>query len=206
MFVFCPRVDQRIIEDLFNIHDWLLPKSFFVYFLFIISNLLTHKRMWLLSRLAALVGPPSRVVLSPAGGGLDVRIFDPKTSTNSSMKELLPELYYHIVYWEDRAGSQVAPPPLHTSLFLFHPRRHLMKPGGGGLTSAGCFRSLFVGFDSYRQHRAEVFPPRKASKSDTWQWRWLPVRGRWKLLQNMTELTRRFGPLTRFTSILLVKT
>lgn len=53
------------------------------------------------------VGPPSRVVLSRAGGVLDVAISDPLTSTNGSMREILPELYFVVRYWEDSADSQV---------------------------------------------------------------------------------------------------
>ncbi|KAM9850991.1 interferon alpha/beta receptor 1b-like [Aulostomus maculatus] len=48
----------------------------------------------------AAVGPPTKVALAPAGSDLDVYISDPVTSTNSSMKEHLPKLYYRIQYWE----------------------------------------------------------------------------------------------------------
>uniref|UniRef100_A0A3Q3XGK5 Uncharacterized protein n=1 Tax=Mola mola TaxID=94237 RepID=A0A3Q3XGK5_MOLML len=51
----------------------------------------------------AALGPPSRVVLYPAGSVLDVHISDPLTSTNSSMREIRSELYYHIVYWKGPA-------------------------------------------------------------------------------------------------------
>ncbi|CAL8326833.1 unnamed protein product [Lota lota] len=46
------------------------------------------------------LGPPSRVDLAPAGPLLDVTIWDPRTSTNGSMKELYTLLYYRVVYWE----------------------------------------------------------------------------------------------------------
>ncbi|XP_037343967.1 interleukin-10 receptor subunit beta [Pungitius pungitius] len=52
------------------------------------------------------LGPPNKVDLSPAGSDLDIFISDPVTSTNNSMKENHPELYYHIVYWERSAGQQ----------------------------------------------------------------------------------------------------
>ncbi|KAA8578723.1 hypothetical protein FQN60_013989, partial [Etheostoma spectabile] len=54
----------------------------------------------------AAVGPPSRVDLSPAGNGLDVIISDPLTSTNSSMKDNIQELYYQILYWERSVDTQ----------------------------------------------------------------------------------------------------
>lgn len=57
--------------------------------------------------LVADLGPPNKVDLSPAGSDLDVFISDPVTSTNISMKENHPELYYHVVYWERSAGQQV---------------------------------------------------------------------------------------------------
>lgn len=56
----------------------------------------------------ALLGPPSKVDLSPAGSDLDVFISDPMTSTNSSMKELERELYFHILYWERSADRQAS--------------------------------------------------------------------------------------------------
>ncbi|KAM8855732.1 interferon alpha/beta receptor 1a-like isoform 2-T2 [Spinachia spinachia] len=52
------------------------------------------------------LGPPNKVDLTPAGSTLDIFISDPVTSTNNSMKENHPELYYHIVYWERLAGQQ----------------------------------------------------------------------------------------------------
>ncbi|KAG7259482.1 hypothetical protein CRUP_008943 [Coryphaenoides rupestris] len=47
-----------------------------------------------------ILGPPSRVDLAPAGPLLDVRISDPLTSKNGSMKELYIQMYYRVVYWE----------------------------------------------------------------------------------------------------------
>ncbi|KAG7256091.1 hypothetical protein CRUP_027703, partial [Coryphaenoides rupestris] len=41
-----------------------------------------------------------RVELAPAGPLLDVRISDPLTSTNGSVKELYTQMYYRVVYWE----------------------------------------------------------------------------------------------------------
>ncbi|XP_031145549.1 interferon alpha/beta receptor 1b-like isoform X2 [Sander lucioperca] len=58
----------------------------------------------------AAVGPPSRVDLSPAGSGLDIIISDPLTSTNSSMKDHIPDLNYHILYWERSVDPQALEP------------------------------------------------------------------------------------------------
>ncbi|XP_022609662.1 interferon alpha/beta receptor 1b-like [Seriola dumerili] len=55
----------------------------------------------------AAVGPPANVDLAPAGSDLDVSISDPLTSTNSSMKDLLPYMYYNILYWERSAETQI---------------------------------------------------------------------------------------------------
>nr|XP_054594359.1 interferon alpha/beta receptor 1b [Nothobranchius furzeri] len=55
----------------------------------------------------AAVGPPSSVRLAAAGGALDVSISDPQTTTNSSMRELLPKLYFRIAYWEQSDVRQV---------------------------------------------------------------------------------------------------
>ncbi|XP_010904274.2 interferon alpha/beta receptor 1b isoform X1 [Esox lucius] len=46
----------------------------------------------------AVLGPPSRVELAPAGNLLDVCISPPLTSTQGSMSDLLA-LYYRIEYW-----------------------------------------------------------------------------------------------------------
>ncbi|KAM9347164.1 interferon alpha/beta receptor 1b-like [Symphorus nematophorus] len=54
------------------------------------------------------LGPPSKVRLSPAGNVLDVFISDPLTSTNTSMKEKQPGMYYSIVYWEGSADTQAS--------------------------------------------------------------------------------------------------
>ncbi|XP_061579031.1 interleukin-10 receptor subunit beta [Cololabis saira] len=51
------------------------------------------------------IGPPSRVVLGVAGSHLDVVITDPLTSTNTSMKENLPDIQYQVLYWE-RDGEE----------------------------------------------------------------------------------------------------
>lgn len=57
--------------------------------------------------LPAAVGPPSKVDLAPAGSDLDVFISDPLTSTNSSMKEKLDQMYYLILYSERSGDTQV---------------------------------------------------------------------------------------------------
>nr|UYQ90453.1 cytokine receptor family B5 [Larimichthys crocea] len=56
----------------------------------------------------AAVGPPSKVELSVAEGFLEISISDPLTNTNTSMKDKLRELYYHIVYWEGSPGIQAS--------------------------------------------------------------------------------------------------
>ncbi|KAG9329501.1 hypothetical protein JZ751_004442 [Albula glossodonta] len=46
------------------------------------------------------LGPPSEVKVTPGDGLLRIRISDPLTSNNVSMREaLLPEMYYLIQYW-----------------------------------------------------------------------------------------------------------
>ncbi|XP_056145689.1 interleukin-10 receptor subunit beta [Lampris incognitus] len=54
----------------------------------------------------AALGPPSKVDLSLAGSLLDVSISDALTSTNGSMKELQPMMYYRIIYWEHSADKK----------------------------------------------------------------------------------------------------
>ncbi|XP_076603524.1 interferon alpha/beta receptor 1b-like isoform X2 [Chaetodon auriga] len=56
----------------------------------------------------AALGPPSKVDLQTAGSVLDVFITDPVTSTNSSMRDKLSNLYYQIVYWEGSAHTQAS--------------------------------------------------------------------------------------------------
>ncbi|KAM3842216.1 interferon alpha/beta receptor 1b-like [Diretmus argenteus] len=54
----------------------------------------------------ASIGPPSKVDLAPAGSLLDVSIADPLTSANGSLREYVPRMYYHIVYWERSQDAQ----------------------------------------------------------------------------------------------------
>ncbi|XP_029936773.1 interferon alpha/beta receptor 1b-like isoform X2 [Myripristis murdjan] len=54
----------------------------------------------------AALGPPSKVVLAPAGNHLDVTISDPLTSANTSMRENIHQMYYRIVYWEHSTDTQ----------------------------------------------------------------------------------------------------
>ncbi|XP_035532528.1 interferon alpha/beta receptor 1b-like [Morone saxatilis] len=56
----------------------------------------------------AALGPPSKVNLTLAGSSLDVSIQDPLTSKNISMKERIPQLYYHYVYWEGTAHTRAS--------------------------------------------------------------------------------------------------
>ncbi|KAK2839394.1 hypothetical protein Q5P01_013134 [Channa striata] len=55
----------------------------------------------------AVLGPPTKVHLAPAGNDLDIFISDPLTSTNKSMKDKMSELYYYILYWEKSADTQI---------------------------------------------------------------------------------------------------
>uniref|UniRef100_A0A3Q4GX07 Fibronectin type-III domain-containing protein n=1 Tax=Neolamprologus brichardi TaxID=32507 RepID=A0A3Q4GX07_NEOBR len=57
----------------------------------------------------AALGPPSNVTLAPAGSDLDVVVTDPLTSNNTSMREHVPNLYYHVQYWERQADGQASP-------------------------------------------------------------------------------------------------
>ncbi|KAM4558261.1 interferon alpha/beta receptor 1b-like [Odontesthes bonariensis] len=65
----------------------------------------------------ARVGPPASVNLSPADRSLEVLISDPLTSTNGSMKEHLPKLYYSILYWDRSVETEaVSPQTLSSSV------------------------------------------------------------------------------------------
>ncbi|XP_041856718.1 interferon alpha/beta receptor 1b-like [Melanotaenia boesemani] len=57
----------------------------------------------------ARVGPPSKVELTPDESAFQVSISDPLTSINTSMREHLPDLYYHILYWERSVEGQALP-------------------------------------------------------------------------------------------------
>lgn len=54
----------------------------------------------------AAVGPPIRVLVSPAGNVLEVSISAPQTVTSTSMKEKIHSLYYRILYWEHHASHK----------------------------------------------------------------------------------------------------
>lgn len=56
----------------------------------------------------AAVGPPSKVNIITVGSDLEVYISDPVTIQNTSMKEKISSLYFHIVYWERTADPQVS--------------------------------------------------------------------------------------------------
>ncbi|XP_035988550.1 interleukin-10 receptor subunit beta isoform X1 [Fundulus heteroclitus] len=60
----------------------------------------------------AAIGPPSKVRLGVAGSSLDVFISDPQSSSNSSMREMISDLYFQVRYWEQRADGEVEKPPL----------------------------------------------------------------------------------------------
>lgn len=50
--------------------------------------------------------------VSAAGSALDVSIMDPLTSSNTSMREYLSKLSFHIHYWEQSDERQVMSPVL----------------------------------------------------------------------------------------------
>ncbi|XP_040004470.1 interleukin-10 receptor subunit beta [Xiphias gladius] len=81
-----------------------------IYMLRVRANVNGRHSIWVLLEFCpdkdAAVGPPAEVDLAPAGSDLDVFISDPLTSTNSSMKDNLPNMYYHILYWERSADTQ----------------------------------------------------------------------------------------------------
>uniref|UniRef100_A0A3Q2R3L9 Fibronectin type-III domain-containing protein n=1 Tax=Fundulus heteroclitus TaxID=8078 RepID=A0A3Q2R3L9_FUNHE len=54
----------------------------------------------------AAIGPPSKVRLGVAGSSLDVFISDPQSSSNSSMREMISDLYFQVRYWEQRADGE----------------------------------------------------------------------------------------------------
>ncbi|XP_053184903.1 interleukin-10 receptor subunit beta [Scomber japonicus] len=54
----------------------------------------------------AALGPPTKVDLATSGSGLDVYITDPLTSTNSSMRDHIDNLSFHILYWERTEDTQ----------------------------------------------------------------------------------------------------
>lgn len=58
----------------------------------------------------AAVGPPSKVNIGLVGGDLEVYIKDPLANDNTSMKEKIPTLYFHIMYWERFADPQAIQP------------------------------------------------------------------------------------------------
>uniref|UniRef100_A0A3B4ESI5 Interferon alpha/beta receptor 1b-like n=1 Tax=Pundamilia nyererei TaxID=303518 RepID=A0A3B4ESI5_9CICH len=64
----------------------------------------------------AALGPPSNVTLAPAGSDLDVVVTDPLTSNNTSMREHVPNLYYHVQYWERQADGQAKRLRINTTM------------------------------------------------------------------------------------------
>lgn len=65
-----------------------------------------HKKHLIFDLLAAVIGPPSAVNVTPVNGLLQIVITDPLSITNGSMKEWLPNMYYFIQYWK-KSSSQV---------------------------------------------------------------------------------------------------
>ncbi|KAG7463675.1 hypothetical protein MATL_G00179100 [Megalops atlanticus] len=53
----------------------------------------------------ANLGPPSKVEVTSGIRLLEVQISDPLTSTNGSMKEIYPDMYYLIMYWKYSKSS-----------------------------------------------------------------------------------------------------
>ncbi|XP_070694232.1 interleukin-10 receptor subunit beta [Pempheris klunzingeri] len=111
-FMACEKTSHRSCDlTAFNLH------YLGIYVIRVRANLNGSHSDWVLKEFCpdkdAYVGPPTKVDLSLAGSFLDVFISDPLTSTNVSMKDNLPELYYHIVYWEDTQAFR--PQTLSTS-------------------------------------------------------------------------------------------
>ncbi|XP_034416976.1 interferon alpha/beta receptor 1b-like isoform X2 [Cyclopterus lumpus] len=81
-----------------------------IYVLRVEANVNGHVSGWVKKEFCpdkdAALGPPSKVALLPAGSDLEVVISDPLTSTNNSMRENYPDLYYHILYWERSIDTQ----------------------------------------------------------------------------------------------------
>ncbi|KAM4731517.1 interferon alpha/beta receptor 1b-like [Anableps anableps] len=82
-----------------------------VYKLRVQANLNGHHSEWKYKSFCpdkdAAIGPPSKVRLGTDGSSLDIFITDPQTSSNSSMKDHLHNLYYRIVYWEQPEDGKV---------------------------------------------------------------------------------------------------
>ncbi|KAG9329705.1 hypothetical protein JZ751_030022, partial [Albula glossodonta] len=57
----------------------------------------------------AHLGPPSRVEVISGPELLEVRVSDPLTSRNTSMKDFYPDLYYLIQYWKHAQVSRPLP-------------------------------------------------------------------------------------------------
>ncbi|XP_060944456.1 interferon alpha/beta receptor 1b-like [Limanda limanda] len=81
-----------------------------IYVLRVRANANGHHSKWVQLEFCpdknAALGPPAKVDLAPAGSDLDVFISEPLTSINTSMKEHLSEMYYHILYWEHPEDSK----------------------------------------------------------------------------------------------------
>ncbi|XP_034429286.1 interleukin-10 receptor subunit beta isoform X2 [Hippoglossus hippoglossus] len=81
-----------------------------IYMLRVRANANGHHSKWVQLEFCpdkdAAVGPPAKVNLAPAGSDLDVFIADPLTSINTSMREHLSKMYYHILYWEHSEDSK----------------------------------------------------------------------------------------------------
>lgn len=56
----------------------------------------------------AAVGPPVKVLVTPAGNVLEVSISAPQTINNTSMKEHIRSLHYRILYWERHDHHKVS--------------------------------------------------------------------------------------------------
>lgn len=101
----CEEMSRRSCDlTVFNLH------YLSIYVLRVRANVNGHHSDWVQKEFCpdkdAAVGPPSKVETEPAGSDLDVFIFDPLTNNNTSMKDHLPKLYYHILYWERSIDSQ----------------------------------------------------------------------------------------------------
>ncbi|XP_054644295.1 interleukin-10 receptor subunit beta isoform X2 [Dunckerocampus dactyliophorus] len=85
-----------------------------VYMLRVRANANVNYSDWVLKEFCpdkhAAIGPPSKVDVDSDGSSVCVYISDPLTSSNGSMKDEIPKLYYNILYWECNVDKQVLKP------------------------------------------------------------------------------------------------
>lgn len=88
-----------------------------LYMLRVRANLNGRHSAWVFKQFCpdkeAAIGPPSKVRLAAAIGTLDIFISDPVTSSNTSMKDVIKDLKFKLLYWEEpEAGKGLTPETL----------------------------------------------------------------------------------------------